>query len=52
MAAAIAVIRKFNQRKIAKEDTGDENLLLDLVTKLPLKELWVEEHILGILVLG
>jgi hypothetical protein len=52
MAAAIAILRKVNQRKIAKEDASDENLHLELTIRLPPKELWIEEHVLGILVLG
>jgi hypothetical protein len=52
MAAAIAVFRKINQRKIAEEEAGEENLLLDLITRLPVKDFWIEEHVLGILVLG
>ena len=34
------------------EEAGDENLLLDLTTRLPPQELWIEEQVLGILVLG
>jgi hypothetical protein len=52
MAAAIAVLRKINQQKIEKEGAGDENLVLNLTTRLPPRELWIEEQLLGILVLG
>ncbi len=52
MAAAIAVIRQINQRKIARDDACEEGLLLELIVRLPAQELWIEEHILGILVLG
>jgi hypothetical protein len=52
MAAAIAILRKANQRKIAEEDASEENLNLELTIRLPPKEFWIEEHVLGILVLG
>ena len=52
MAAAIVAIRKNNQRKISEDQSGDDNLLIDLITRLPSQELWIEEHTLGILVLG
>ncbi len=52
MAAAIAVLKKINQRKIDAEEANDANALLDLTTRLPSQELWIEEQFLGILVLG
>jgi hypothetical protein len=52
MAAAIAALRKINQRKVEGEEASDDNLLLDLTTRLPPQELWIEEQVLGILVLG
>ncbi len=52
MAAAIAVLRKINQRKIAKDEADEEGLPTELISRLPPKELWVEEHLMGILVLG
>ncbi len=52
MAAAIAVLRKINERKIAKDEADEECLPTELTSRLPPKELWVEEHLLGILVLG
>ncbi len=51
MAAAIAALRKINQRNIVKDEAGEDGMLLGLITRLPPKELWVEEHDLGILVL-
>ncbi len=52
MAATIAILRKVNQRKLAQENASDENLFLELTIRLPPQEKWIEEHVLGILVLG
>jgi len=52
MAATIAAIRKFNKRKIEGDDDDGDNLLENLTARLPPKETWDSEHILGLLVLG
>jgi hypothetical protein len=52
MAATIAAIRKFNKRKVEEDDEETDNLLENLTAKLPPKETWDSEHILGLLVLG
>ena len=52
MAATIAAIRKLNKRKIEGDDEDTDNLLESLTARLPPKETWDSEHILGLLVLG
>jgi hypothetical protein len=52
MAATIAAIRKLNKRKVDGESDDTDNLLSNLTTRLPLKDTWDSELILGMLVLG
>jgi hypothetical protein len=52
MAATIAAIRKFNKRKLDEEEEDTTSLLEILTERLPPKETWDSEHILGLLVLG
>jgi hypothetical protein len=52
MAAAIAVIRKLNQRRLERKDADEDDLLDNLKARLPPKETWDSELFLGMLVLG
>jgi hypothetical protein len=52
MAAAIAAIRSMNQRKAGEVDSEDEDLLENLIAKLPPPETWDSEIALGMLVVG
>ena len=52
MASAIAAMRKMNKSQAFEEGADVEDLLENLVIKLPPEETWDAEFCLGVLVLG
>jgi hypothetical protein len=52
MASAIAAMRKMTKGQVFEEVADVEDLLENLVTKLPPAETWDAEFCLGVLVLG
>jgi hypothetical protein len=52
MASAIAAMRKMNKSQVLEEGAEDEDILENLITKLPPSETWDAEFCLGVLVLG
>ncbi len=52
MANTIAKIRGTPQRNLSKDETGEESLLEDLISRVPAKETWDAQLCLGMLVAG
>jgi hypothetical protein len=52
MASAIAAMRKMTKNQVFEEEEDVEDILENLVIKLPSAETWDAEFILGVLILG
>jgi hypothetical protein len=52
MASAIAAMRKGNKGQSNQETTENDDILENLMIKLPPQEIWDAEYSLGVLILG
>ncbi len=52
MASAIAAMRKGNKGQSNQETTENDDILENLMIKLPPQETWDAEYSLGVLILG